>query len=209
MRHLSTLIGLTLMLLIGTAQAQSDSGLLGDDGGGLGGGSGDSDFLEPAEKPGGGGNGGQQGQAQRNANVERFQDWGVRCGMGDSGPRGGCEMFQGVTRNDNNELVMRVAIGYPPRQDIDAPVAVFQLPLGIHLPPGIQLSVDDGEPLRFPVQACFQPGCRADLPLKPELLSKLKSGSKATLSVLGPGGEQIDLPISLMGFTAALERISQ
>ncbi|WP_435101886.1 invasion associated locus B family protein [Arhodomonas sp. AD133] len=208
MRHLSTLIAFTLLLLVGTAQAQSDGGLLGDDGGGLGGGSGDSDFLEPAEEPGSGG--GQQGQAaQQNANVERFQDWGVRCGMGDGGPRGGCEMFQGVTRNDNNELVMRVAIGYPPRQDIDAPVAVFQLPLGIHLPPGIQLSVDDGEPVRFPVQACFQPGCRADLPLKPELLSKLKSGSEATLSVLGPGGEQIDLPISLMGFTAALERISQ
>ncbi|MCS4503564.1 hypothetical protein KBTX_00750 [wastewater metagenome] len=208
MRYLKRCIGLALILVVGAAQAQSGSGGLLDNGGR----GGESDFLKPAE------NGGQtaqqttqgqpQGQQGDSENVERFEDWGVRCGLGDNGPRNGCEMFQGVTRSDNDKLVMRVAVAYPPQEQVDGPVAVFQLPLGIHLPPGVQMSIDGGEPIRFPVQICFQAGCRADLPLKDELLAKLKGGTKAQVSIRVPNGKTVNLPLSLMGFTAALDRIS-
>lgn len=204
MRYLKRCIGLAVILLIGTAQAQSGGGSLLDNGGG----SGESDFLKPAEDSGQAAQQTTQGQQGDAGNVERFEDWGVRCGLGDNGPRNGCEMFQGVTRSDNDRLVMRVAVAYPPQEQIDSPVAVFQLPLGIHLPPGVQMSIDGGEPVRFPVQICFQAGCRADLPLKDELLAKLKGGTRAQVSVRVPNGETINLPLSLMGFTAALERIS-
>ncbi|WP_440997487.1 invasion associated locus B family protein [Arhodomonas sp. SL1] len=215
MRYRNAWIGLVVLLGLGlgVAQAQDEGGFLNGSDSGDTGGAADDDFLSPAEDGAAdGGTPGQDGMAtpQRQVDpedVERFDDWGVRCGLGEQGPRGGCEMFQGVTRSDNDELVMRVAVAYPPREQIDAPVAVFQLPLGIHLPSGVQMQVDDNEPVRFPVQVCFQAGCRADIPLEDELLNQMKRGTEATVTIRGPRGE-IELPLSMMGFTAALDRIS-
>lgn len=155
---------------------------------------------------GGSNNGGANGQGDSaKNNVERFQDWAVRCGkIGNSGEQG-CVMFQSLSEKKDNKQVMRISIGYPPKAD--NPIAVFQLPLGMHLPPGVALAVDDGDPVHFPVQFCFQQGCRADLQLKNDLVTALRSGKKATVRIEDPRGRPVDLPVSLMGFTAAMNRI--
>jgi invasion protein IalB len=156
----------------------------------------------------GGGSGGgsaQQGAFKPKGDVEHFKDWAVQCAENRQTGEQQCEMFQGVTRNDTGKPVMRVSIGFPPGQD--QPLAIFALPLGFHLTPGVRLSVDGSEPTRFPVQICFQQGCRADLPLKAEILDQLRSGQKAQVTIVDPRGREVDLPLSLMGFTAAMKRL--
>lgn len=140
--------------------------------------------------------------------VERFDDWAVRCGELDDGAGNTaqvCEMLQRVSVEETGQPVMEMAVGYLPERE--QPVAVFTLPLGIRLPPGVQLSVDGGEPIRFPVQLCVRQGCRADLLLSPELLESLRNGTQAQVTVLDPRGQPVNLPVSLIGFTDALERI--
>ncbi|HKJ95723.1 MAG TPA: invasion associated locus B family protein [Gammaproteobacteria bacterium] len=159
----------------------------------------------------GGGSGGESGNGNQNGsgknNVERFQDWAVRCGkMGNDNVQG-CVMFQSVSEKKNNKQVMRISIGYP--TNADTPIAVFQLPLGMHLPPGVAFAVDDGDAVHFPVQFCFQQGCRADLQLKDDLLNTLKNGKHATVEIQDPRGRPVKLPVSLMGFTAAMQRINK
>lgn len=142
--------------------------------------------------------------ARRDFQSEQFQQWEVRCPpQGQTGP---CSMSQLITGTDGNQPMMRVIIAKPPQAD--RPIMTFLVPLGVRLAPGLELSVDGGEGVGFPYQVCDQPGCRADLPLAPSLLQSLRGGSNATLSLIGPRGNRRDLEISLMGFTAASERIT-
>lgn len=143
----------------------------------------------------------QSGNAE--ANVETFQAWDVRCP--EEAANGACEMTQLVNSPENGKPILRVVMGYPP--EIDTAAMVFILPLGTRLAPGVQLQVDDGEPKAFPFQICLEQGCRADFPVNDTLRNQLRSGSTATVSLIGPRGDRIDLPVSLQGFTDADNRI--
>lgn len=148
----------------------------------------------------------QPGGTNANVQTEQVQDWEVRCPQAPSG-QANCTMTQLVNNPDSNQPLMRVIMAYP--QELDTAAMVFMLPLGTRLAPGLQLSVDGGEPIQFPYQVCFEQGCRADLPVRPELLQQLRSGSTATVSLIGPQGNRLDLDISLMGFTDANQRIAR
>ncbi|RBI69770.1 invasion associated locus B family protein [Vreelandella sulfidaeris] len=138
--------------------------------------------------------------------TESFQDWEVRCQRNAEGPTP-CAMVQMVTQPDSDQPLMQVILDYPPQ--IDDPVMSFFVPLGVRLAAGLQLSVDNGEPVQFPYQVCLEQGCRADVPIEPSMLQQLRSGSTATLSMIGPRGDRIDLDISLIGFTDASTRIAR
>lgn len=137
-----------------------------------------------------------------NITTEQFQDWQVECP--DDGGR--CAMSQLINNADGSQPLMRAVMIYP--EQIDGPAITFLLPLGVRLAPGLRLNVDNGEAIAFPYQACVEQGCRADMPLEPGMLQRLRSGGKATLSFIDPAGQQRDLDISLTGFTAASKRIS-
>ncbi|APE30793.1 Invasion protein B-like protein [Halomonas aestuarii] len=145
------------------------------------------------------------GAAGANVQTEQFRDWQVLCPP--EGRQGACTMSHLVTNPDSNDPLMRVIVGYPPELN-GRPAMTFLLPLGVRLAAGLQLSVGGGEPTQFPYQVCMQQGCRADLPVPPSLLRDLRSGSSATLSLVDPRGNRMDLDISLMGFTDASDRIA-
>lgn len=136
--------------------------------------------------------------------TEQFEDWEVRCPTNAQPVI--CEMTQLVNSPQSSQPIMRVIMAYP--QEIDTAAMIFLLPLGVRLAPGLQLVIDNGEPINFPYQVCQQQGCRADLPISETLRQKMRSGSTATVSVIGPRGNRLDLPVSLQGFTAADDRIS-
>lgn len=147
----------------------------------------------------------QQPSPQGEVTTEQFQDWEVICP--EDSRQGACTMSQLITNPDSNDPLMRVIVGYPPELE-GQPAMTFLLPLGVRLAPGLQLSVGGGEPTQFPYQVCLEQSCRADLPLEPSLRQALRGGSEATLSLIGPRGNRMDLDISLMGFTSASERIA-
>lgn len=133
---------------------------------------------------------------------EQFEDWAVRC---PSGGDGRCEMTQLVNNPETGNPMLRVVMLYP--EQMDSAAMVFLLPLGTRLPPGVQLTVDGGEPHNFPFQVCLQRGCRADFRLEDPVRQRMRAGQVATVSMIGPQGGRIDLDISLQGFTDADDRI--
>ncbi len=146
----------------------------------------------------------QQQPESPDVNIESFQDWEVRCP--ENGSTRGCEMTQLVNNPDNGQPILRVVMGYPP--EIDTAAMILILPLGTRLTPGVQFAVDDGEPLTVPFQICSEQGCRADFPVEDTLRRDMRAGSNATVSLISPRGERIDLAVSLQGFTAADDRIA-
>lgn len=136
--------------------------------------------------------------------VKTYKDWEVRCPKDRS--NGNCEMTQLVNDTNSGKPILRLVMGYPP--EIDTAAMIFILPLGTRLAPGVQLVVDGGKADTFPFQICLEQGCRADFAVSDALRNRLRSGTDATVSLIGPRGERIDLKVSLTGFTDADNDIS-
>jgi invasion protein IalB len=139
---------------------------------------------------------------------QRFQDWTLHCVTVAQGQPEACEMLQDVANDKGRVLLMMV--GRVP--NVDTPGLLILLPLGIALPPGVSLKVDDGDRRPLEIKLCAKEGCHAEqAPLKPELLGALKAGSKGTVSfyVYTRQGkqQQVNIPVSLRGFSAALAEV--
>jgi invasion protein IalB len=139
----------------------------------------------------------------------RFKDWLVRCGRaGSQGPEV-CEMQQQQTDKEGR-TVMAVAVGTVPGSS-DLGLLII-LPLGISLPPGVTIAVDDGPEMPLQVERCERQGCRIERLVEPALLNRLKSGREAKVffEAYDPEGQiqRLGVPISLLGFTAALSELT-
>jgi invasion protein IalB len=139
---------------------------------------------------------------------QRFQDWTLHCVTVAQGKPEACEMLQDVANEKGRVLLMMV--GRVP--NMDTPGMLILLPLGIALPPGVSLKIDDGDRRPIELKLCAKEGCHAEqAPLKPDLLSALKAGSKGTVSfyVFTRQGkqQQVNIPVSFLGFSAALAEV--
>jgi len=139
---------------------------------------------------------------------QEVQDWTLHCEPLEKVQPEFCEMRQRVVDQKGNRVLLAVVGRLP---NLDTPGLLILLPLGIALPPGTFLAVDNGERQRVEVERCERQGCRVELLLKPELLAQLKAGTKATVSfhIYDHEGKrpQVDVPISLLGFSAALAEV--
>lgn len=139
----------------------------------------------------------------------RFKDWGTRCEALPEGKGQLCHIYQTVSVQDKDKTkeqpLLSVAVLYPPGKD--GPVALFTVPLGVLLPAGVGLQVDEGETTRFGYELCMPQGCRAGLELKPELVEALKKGKQAKVIVVDAKRRSAGIPVSLQGFTAALDAL--
>ena len=139
---------------------------------------------------------------------QTFQDWRLRCEAATEQRPEFCEMRQRIVDQDGNRVVL-AAVGRLP--NTDTPGLLFILPLGISLPPGTFLKIDQGEEQRVAVERCEQQGCRIELLLENDLLARLKAGTRATVSFHVYNGQgqrpRVDVPISLLGFSAALAEV--
>ncbi|MGB1110463.1 MAG: invasion associated locus B family protein [Gammaproteobacteria bacterium] len=136
---------------------------------------------------------------------DTFQDWKIQCETPKPEVGEICHAFQNLTMKEGNQRVLHIAVGFLPEKD--NPVAIFTLPLGVALPPGVQLQVDEGEKSRFPIEVCTPDGCRAGLEVKPELMTALKAGSKAKITFANMQRQGLTVPVSLKGFTAAINSL--
>jgi invasion protein IalB len=137
---------------------------------------------------------------------QQFQDWTLRCKQPEGKPEA-CEMHQRV-ENRKGDRVLLAVVGRVP--DLDAPGMLILLPLGIALPPGAFLKIDSGDAQPLEIKLCERAGCRIEMLLKPDLLAKFKAGTKATVTFYvfdQQGRQQIDVPVSLLGFSAALAEV--
>ncbi|WP_366555635.1 invasion associated locus B family protein [Aquibaculum sediminis] len=137
--------------------------------------------------------------------VQQFEDWSLRC-AGEGGQRR-CELVQPVDDPETGEPVMALVIA--PSGPDNVPVAWFVMPLGVLLPPGIGLSIDDAEPDRLPIRHCEPGGCLAPLELSDEVQRRLRSGVTLEVLAYDIDEQQVSVPLSLMGFTAGMEALMQ
>lgn len=139
--------------------------------------------------------------------VQSFKDWKLRCETPEGGDEERCFLFQNLMLKQGNQQLLNVAVGY--LQNMDRPVVVLTLPLGISLPPGVELKVDEGEPMPLQVEHCLERGCRVLVGLDDKLLAILKAGSQARVTFYDGARRPVGVPVSLMGFTAGFNALTK
>ena len=136
------------------------------------------------------------------AREKDYQDWRLRCETKDEGGPERCFIMQIAKSLKDKRDILRIGVRYP---EPDQPPMVFlTLPLGVYLPAGLLLQIDNGETLKIAVEICLPNGCHPHITLDGDLLKRLKAGRLAKLAFHDSRQQQITVPVSLAGFTAAL-----
>jgi invasion protein IalB len=131
--------------------------------------------------------------------------WISRCNSASRDAPLECAVEETAVLTKTGQLIVLVNIHVA--SDTRQPVALVQLPLGLNLPAGAKLQVDDGKVVDLQVQTCENRGCYANTPISPELLAALKSGKQLKVAFQNLNKEVITIPMPLADFAAAYEKI--
>jgi invasion protein IalB len=131
--------------------------------------------------------------------------WAARCTSVARDAPLECAMEQSAVLTKTGQLIVQVIIRI--QSDTRAPIVLVQLPLGLNLPIGARLQVDDGKANDMPIQTCENRGCYASAPVSSELLAALKSGKQLKVSFQNMSKETITIPMQLNDFAAAYDKI--
>lgn len=131
--------------------------------------------------------------------------WAARCSSVSRDAPPECAVEQTAVLSKTGQLIVLVNIRVP--SDSRAPIALVQLPLGLNLPAGAKLQIDDGKAFDLQVQTCEARGCYASTPVAADMLAALKSGKQLKVSFQTMSKETIAIPMPLGDFAAAYDKI--
>lgn len=137
-----------------------------------------------------------------------YGDWGYKCEKSPDGNRELCFIFQNVTKKEGGQLVLGARVAY--REGQGDPLIVLTVPLGSLLPPGAALVMEGVEPVKATYFLCANEGCTTiATPLSPDMVAAMKKGENAVVRVAAPNKQVVGLPLSLKGFTKALNSLKK
>ena len=139
------------------------------------------------------------------ANTPPPPGWAPRCGSASRDAPLECAIEQSAVLPRTGQLVILVNIRVP--ADSRTPSALIQLPLGLNLPGGAKLQVDDGAATDMQIQTCEARGCYAGTTIAPDLLAAMKSGKQLKISFQNLNKETLTVPLPLADFAAAYDKI--
>jgi len=128
-------------------------------------------------------------------------DWQIVCKPPAPGAKGEtCALVQSVTADDRNNVGLTV---YFQKFSNGTRVLRVFAPLGILLPPGLGLKIDDKDVGHAPFLRCHTFACYAQVVVEDALVEKLRTGKTAIFIIFQTEEAGIGIPISLAGFAQA------
>ena len=85
----------------------------------------------------------------------------------------------------------------------DKKIFRITLPLGMQLPQGTRVVIDQNEPVMGRYIVCLPNGCMADVEVNPDFVGKLKKGQNVVLQGINLPGQAASYPIPLADFAKA------
>ena len=133
-------------------------------------------------------------------------DWQVVCKDPPPGAKNGvCALVQSVTAEDKNNIGLTV---YFQKFSNGTRVLRVFAPLGVLLPPGLGLKIDDKDVGHAPFLRCHNFACYAQVVVEDSLIEQLKTGKTAIFIIFQTEEAGIGIPISLAGFGEALAALN-
>ncbi len=132
-------------------------------------------------------------------------DWQVRCDTPPGAKAEQCALVQNVTAEDRPNVGLSVIV----LKTADKKQRILRVlaPLGVLLPSGLGLKIDQTDIGRTPFVRCLPNGCVAEVVMDDKLLDQLKAGTNATFIVFQTPEEGIGIPIALKGFGEGFDKL--
>src|SRR5471030_44592 len=133
------------------------------------------------------------------------KDWQVRCDTPPGAKAEQCALIQSVTAEDRANVGLTVIV----LKTADARSRLMRVvaPLGVLLPSGLGLKIDNADVGRAGFVRCLPNGCIAEVVMGDELIKKLRSGKTATFIIFQTPEEGIGFPMSLAGFGEGYDKL--
>jgi invasion protein IalB len=143
--------------------------------------------------------------AQEGTVKSQHGDWQIVCKDPPPGAKNEvCALVQSVTAEDKDNIGLTV---YFQKFSNGTRVLRVFAPLGILLPPGLGLKIDDKDVGHAPFLRCHTFACYAQVVVEDPLVEQLKNGKTAIFIIFQAEEAGIGIPISLSGFKEALAEL--
>ena len=136
---------------------------------------------------------------------DKHGDWVTRCETPPGAAHEQCAIVLSVVDQERPNLVLVVIVLNT--ADRKARLMRVIAPLGVLLPPGVGLRIDDADAGRLSFLQCLPNGCVAQLAMDEGLLEKLKNGKTATLGIFQTPEQGVGVQAPLAGFKEAYEQL--
>lgn len=140
--------------------------------------------------------------------ADNHGDWEVRCIRAPEGQDDRCNLYQLLTNEEDAPVAEFNLFRLPEGGQVVAGANVV-VPLETLLTQQLTLSVDTGEPRRYPFSFCNSAGCVARIGLTQAEVDAFQGGANATLRLVPAAApdDEFLLTMSLAGFTAGFEAL--
>jgi invasion protein IalB len=132
-------------------------------------------------------------------------DWQIRCETPPGAQNEQCALFQSVVAEDRANVGITVLV--LKTADQKSRLMRIQAPLGVLLPAGLGLKIDQVDVGRAAFVRCLPKGCYAEVVMDDDLIKKLRSGTTATFFIFQTPEEGIGFPMSLKGFGPGYDKL--
>jgi invasion protein IalB len=133
------------------------------------------------------------------------KDWQIRCDTPPGAKSEQCALIQSVTAEDRANVGLTVIV----LKTADAKSRLMRVvaPLGVLLPSGLGLKIDNADIGRAGFVRCLPNGCIAEVVMDENLVKKLRTGKTATFIIFQTPEEGIGFPMSLTGFADGYDKL--
>ena len=131
--------------------------------------------------------------------------WTKRCEKRQEPEGDYCEIFQRLAFKETRQRLVEFALGF---QNSNIASGILVLPLGVAIQPGVRVSIDDKPEYRTAsIEYCIKDGCYARVELGRDMLDNMRRGKDLVLHFQNNEGKNIEVKLSLSGFSEALRGI--
>ncbi len=128
----------------------------------------------------------------------KYGDWDLRCDTPPGAQNQQCFIMQFVTAADRDNVGLSVIV--MKTADKQARILRLLAPLGVLLPRGLGLRIDDTDMGTTGFIRCLPNGCLSEVLMDDSLIESLRAGDRAMFIIFQTPEEGIGVPISLEGF---------
>ena len=132
-------------------------------------------------------------------------DWQVRCETPPGAAKEQCALLQSIAAEDRSNINLIVIV----LKTADGKNRLLRViaPLGVLIPSGLGLKIDDTDIGHAGFVRCLPSGCVAEVVMEDKLLDQLKSGKNAVFIIFQTPEEGIGIPLKLVGFADAFAEL--
>jgi len=134
-----------------------------------------------------------------------YKDWQIRCDTPPGAKNQQCALIQSVTAEDRANIGLTVIV--LKTADRKSRLMRVVAPLGVLLPSGLGLKIDNADIGRAGFVRCLPNGCIAEVVMDDALIQKLRTGKTATFIIFQTPEEGIGFPMSLAGFAEGYDQL--